>query len=295
MKICYVANHQSGRNDDESAIAYALELLGHRVMRVSESTTKPLPIADLLLCHHWGRDTGRAPEPIKRYTGLKAFWAFDMIYHNDGAREHRSERNQQWRRNMTVVCNIGFLTDGDDISKSRNDKLHWLMQGADIRTVGYGAATEYQYDILFAGTGERCGKKRLSFVREMHQRYGNRFLHVPYGIYRRDLADLIASCRLVVAPDSPVTDLYWSNRVYMTCGFGACLLHPHCAGLLNHYGSDELTYYTSRNDLHEKIDNLLKLPEMCAELRKKSLACTLRDHTYVKRCEELLRIVGEHL
>ena len=37
MKIVYVAKHHSGDNDDEGAICYALEALGHEVVRFREN------------------------------------------------------------------------------------------------------------------------------------------------------------------------------------------------------------------------------------------------------------------
>ncbi len=83
-------------------------------------------------------------------------------------------------------------------------------------------------DACFCTDGDWAAKRRESFIQEMRHRWGSRFHHVERGVHGAQLAELIARARVVVAPDSPVTDRYWSNRVYNALGLGAFLMHPSC-------------------------------------------------------------------
>jgi spore maturation protein CgeB len=126
----------------------------------------------------------------------------------------------------------------------------------------------------------------------MKASYGNRFRHVPNSLHQRELAEEISKCRIVVAPDSPVTDRYWSNRVYLMLGFGAFLLHPYCTDLAKEYvEGKELVFYRDRSDLHDKVAYFLAHPEERLAIAQAGYERTLRDHTYTKRCERLIELV----
>jgi hypothetical protein len=177
-----------------------------------------------------------------------------------------------------------------------------LSQGADGRKIGFGktklkngSATE-RVPILFTGGVRGCGVGRESFVNELTQRYGSRLYHVERGVYGTDLRDLIARSDIVVAPDAPVTSRYWSNRVYNALGFGAFLLHPWTFGLSQHYADEnDLVYYSSRQDLYDKIDYYLTDPLRRSVIAHNGLAITRHEHLYLHRCERLITIVKERL
>ncbi len=75
MRILYLARHGSGGNDDEGAIQFALEQLGHTVIAVSEDCTSLNGIpANMLLCHHYHELARLAKVRIP-----KVSWCFDLI------------------------------------------------------------------------------------------------------------------------------------------------------------------------------------------------------------------------
>ena len=73
---------------------------------------------------------------------------------------------------------------------------------------------------------------------ENKKKYEDLFHHVE-RTYREKLRERIGTHSMMVAPDAPVTDRYWSNRVFMAMGFGAFMLHPYCAKLAEMYKDGE--------------------------------------------------------
>lgn len=305
MKILYVAKHDSGGNDDEGAVSFALESLGHKVLRVPETVDEGFLQAwcrgsDLCLFHKWYN-----LPLLKKIEGPKAFWYFDLVdWPSDPSLRSRCETRKRWMADVVPLVDLGFCTDGDWVErwnkkiKETNDameglsdyseKLVTLRQGADERVVGFGCERERTIDVLMVGIGKGGGTERESFVQDLRDRYGQRFVHVERGVYGRQLADLVATAKVMVCPDSPVTDRYWSNRVYVLGGFGACLLHPVVSGL----GQGG---YKNRKDLFQQVDNLLESSDTRNMIQKVTLECIKTKHLYRHRCEELLRVVKERL
>ena len=293
MKFLYIAKHGSGGNDDEGAIAACLQELGHEVVLANEDIRFTDTIADVVLFHHW-----RQCEVLNSIQGLqpfKAFWCFDLIdWRGDSTLARRCEERRAWVKKATEVCDVGFLTDGDWVARDHGRKLHWLPQGFDTRIDVIAAKKEL--DIVFTGI-ENGGEERRSFVREMRERYGTRFTHVPKGCYGTSLSELLARARIVVAPDAPITDRYWSNRVYNTLGRGAFLLHPYTEGLCRQYGPAELAMYQDRADLHSKIEYFLQPENQSTAIAYTVLgqSRTLQHHTYMHRVLELVSVLEERM
>lgn len=287
MRVTHIARHGCGDNDDEGAIGYALEQLGHSVQRVHEAQGV-VPDCDFALFHAgWSRFE-------LLHDVCAAYWHFDCFANTaeapSGSRmaswlAHR----QSWSKQALQVAK-GFHTDGDWAASV--GAVH-LLQGADERKTCYedGAGGP---KVLFTGTRHH-GTTRLTFVQEMEQKYGSDFLHhgerPRQRSHGKELANLLQSAAIVVAPDGPHTDRYWSNRVYLSLGFGAFLLHPKCAGLREHYTEDELVMYSSREELHEQIAYFLARPAKRREYAKAGYEATIRKHLYRHRCERLVHEV----
>lgn len=298
MKVIYVAKHNSGDNDDEGSIAFALERLGHEVIRIHERKGhKALKQAgDFVLFHKW--------EDITSLARLKVpavCWFFDLISHTDSTLRARWHSRTQWLESILPHCLLGFLTDGDAVARDQTGKLVHLLQGADERVLGPGTPRpEHACDLLFTGT-PRHGRAREEHVAELRSVYGSRFCVLGEGgpqtrRHGRELADILASAKIVVAPDGPQTDLYWSNRVYLTLGFGGFLLHPWCAGLAKHYTDGvEIAYYRDRAHFHERVRYYLEQPDLRIWLAANGLARTRLEHLYRHRVQRLVEIVKERL
>jgi len=336
MRIVYIANHdQSNSNDDEGAITHALVQLGHDVQRLGEAKghkARRIEGADLYLFHKW-QDYNTVQS--LRGIAPRVFWYFDLVDFPDPTIRGRCDQRIAWMKNMLPHVELGFCTDGDWVDyvnateegacpkcfgteknpdddynpcaycqatgvvpDPSNGKLVWLTQGVDERVTGPGVAYPTERipgSILFTGI-RAGGRTRESFVSEMRWAYGDKFTHVQRGVHGRDMAELISRHDVVVAPDGPVTDNYWSNRVYNMLGFAAFLFHPRCARLQEQYedGTD-LVMYGSRMELHSKMVDYLGNPKKRADIAWAGYQRTMREHTYRHRCERLIEVVRERL
>lgn len=316
MRICYIARHdqQLTSNDDEGAISHALEVLGHQVTRVHENIAAAAPTDgfDLMLFHKLDE-----PAVLDRFAGKckRAFWFFDLVdWRDDHTVERRNEARKAWMHRTIPNVEVGFCTDGDWVERwnrlfPEHPRLYTLRQGADERVVGYGNYQgEPQPDrILFVG-GRVSSQGRRDWFDMMREHYGPSFWHINSGVYGRQLADQIAGASIVVCPPSPVTHKYWSNRVYVMSGFGACVLHPYCADLMpaEGLGSEtrgfiqpgqyaeaelEILAYSTEERFHETINNLLHNKEVLEEVRHNALTATLKRNLYQHQCERLIQFV----
>ena len=325
MRILYVAKFGNHDNCDEEAIAYALEQLGHTVERVHESRRyrEGLPIGAYLYGAQGVYDfcLFHKHEVVSEVAAIAevipcAFWYFDLLSNDDDPTlAARMQQRRRWFRDVIQHCVTAFVTDGDWVDHWNNGdprervsfqnegqnrysdvKIHWLMQGADERFVGLGEPRfKPAPDILFTGTRHH-GRKREEHVAELERRYGNRFgvvgetRQTPRK-HGRELADLFASTKVVVAPDGPCTDRYWSNRVYLTAGLGGYILHPELKGLQPHYNTAEVRQYRSREELYRMIDYALECPGEIPSMRMFGHHATVQRNLYRHRCQDLIRVM----
>jgi Glycosyl transferases group 1 len=306
VKIFHYANFSGHDNDDEGAIAFALEKLGHEVLKFDDR--RPLTPADVarwlpdfLLTHKTD------PSKLVGMPCPKVFWYFDLIESDDRKLTERSKDRARWARTMTDVCDLGFMTDGDWVARDNTDKLCWLMQGADERVVGpYDPKTDpappqvpsgWTREILFTGSTIHGGK-RISFVEDMKAKWGNRFLafghHPKDRVHGRKLAALLAQAKVVVCPDGPVTDRYCSNRLVQALGFGAFVTHPKSNVVNTLYGS-EVLQFNSRDHLHSLVEMSLRHDDQRAEISNWGYQSTLRQNLYRHRCAQLVETVKARL
>lgn len=297
MNILYIANHQAGGNDEEGAIYDALTALGHSVERCEErkatKTPPPSNICDLVLFHHWPHC-----RLISHLTVPKVFWRFDLVRFTDPLLSSATEARLAWCREALTIADLGFCTDGDFVQNDASGKLVHLTQGADNRVMRYTTYHGGGPAILFAGTLVH-GWRRTGQVSSLLERYGDRFKiigdrgHEP-ARYGEALAQLIETTEIVLAPCDPVTANYWSNRVYVTLGFGGFLLHPWSSGLACHYTpNEEIVFYNTADDCFEKIDYYLARPAERDRIRRAGYERTLKEHTYRHRVRQLLATVKE--
>lgn len=294
MRICYLARHGQYRKslDDEGAITYALQQLGHQVTVVPE---KAVRIAtrkeyDLLLFHHYP-----APSDLRDLPGPKVFWYFDLVRWEDPSVSWRNTKRVHWMRQATEVADLGFCTDGDWVAgEDRTGKLVWLPQGFDERKLPPSTTpTPAIPPILFTGTVKGTGQGREDWNRWMMERYPDRYIQVS-GVYGPVLKNLVAGVKVLVAPDAPVTDRYWSNRVYNNVGMGGFLLHPWSKGLSWQYTpTTELMYYNDREHLRYLIDWYLEDEAGRERVVRAGLEKTRTCHLYRHRLSTMFSVLRQ--
>jgi hypothetical protein len=309
MKIAYVARHNSGGNDDEGAIAYALTQLGHDVACIPEHASDLNGAvrtlaggADLILLNHADPSVFYQLKDLKV---PKVFWFLDLVQWPDITLRKRTLHRIDWFNRVIKYVDAGFCTDGDWVKNDPTGKLTWLPQGADERVVGMGDAAagstahvQRERRILFTGIVRGGGVGRIQWYEEMVKRDrgdGVRLTCINRGVYRRELANVIAAHEVFVCPDSPTTHNYWSNRVYNACGFGAFVVHPWCGEVLqSHYRDDsEIRYYHSMTHLFPLIDHYLEAERERLAICRRALARTVEAHLYRHRCQDLLEVCRE--
>lgn len=306
MRVLYIAKHGNGFADDEGAIAHALTALGHEVRCLPEADAglaanlglTPLhPLdADLVLFHKLD-----PVGPLATIRVPKVCWYFDRVEDDDPHPriQRRWAARREWMARITPLADLVLCTDGDWVAKDQTGKLAVLRQGADERIVGAGTPWPEKYPpILMTGIEWGGGLHRSQFVAWMRRTYGERFNLVTGGVWRENLRDLVASSAVVVAPDAPGSDKYWSVRVYQALGFGAFLLHPFWRELGSEYPGDHtIKYYHDREHLKELID-LYAAPDKAGHRRAvggNAIRHTLTHHTYRHRCRRMLEIVKQRL
>lgn len=309
MRINYIARHGGHGNDDEGAIAYALRGLGHTVNTFDEGFARDargFP-CDLVLFHKW--DAADAARELAWWEGraVRAFWYFDLVdWPADPTLARRCLQRRDWMTRVLPSVELGFCTDGDwvtsewtrpDGTAGTHPKLRWLTQGADGRLAGRHAGKEVAPAgrILFTGSARNCGTERERFHDELVRRYPGRVTHHANGVYGKKLRREVALHDVVVCPWAPVTDRYWSNRVYVAAGFGGFVLHPQSSGLGDQYGDHEVPRYRSEKELFEILDGFTgegPLRKFAEGYRERALARTLKNNLYRHRCEQLTKEVS---
>jgi hypothetical protein len=288
LKIIYFANfNNSGSNFIEEDIKSALEKLGHEVIPVHERDYKKLQNikADLFLFHKGGVGKYISLENfillLNHITCKKVMWYFDPIKLFP-EREIEIETISQY-------IDYGFLVDDTWRRRHKFDNLYSLKEG--IGTIYEGKfRKELECDIAFAGN---IYGKREEFVATLKQIYGNKF-KVFNDVFNQDMADLCASAKIIVAPDFPTNEFYWSSRIYLTLGLGGFLVHPDCYGLKPELiEGTHFAGYKGMKELILTIDYFLENEELRKKIQKEGQNKVLESCTFQDRLETMLEIIYE--
>lgn len=301
LKICYVARHDAGGNQDENSIAYSLRTLGHTVECISEDrkgrvrNLNPAMTAefDFILIHKCSE-----LRLLKQCKPPKVFWDFDLVDATNAGGEDMRVRwmiRVQEMEQRTALSQLGFCTDGDWVAQDRSGKLVHLMQGADPR-IEWFEGEEMPF-VICTARSDKVGKRRESFMEFMTANVPN-FMQYPRDVHGDSLHQLIARSMICVAPDWPVTDRYFSNRLALTCGYGGFILHRDSVLARSMYQPvDEFIPYDDQEHLAELVE-MLSHPSFKSRrqnTRRAAFERTKREHTYLHRCEKLIDVVRERL
>lgn len=291
MRILYVAKFRSGGNDDEGAIADAFERLGCTVTRRHELEAGDAPDMgewDFVLFHKWDRFSS-----MLRCRAPLVCWYFDLVRYDDHSLATRNRRRTEYMDLVGNLCHTVFCTDGDHVARSP-DHFRWLPQGADQRMVSscdLGDARRPGTVLITASLGG--GRERDNFMAHLLGRHPTA-THHRSGVHGADLCREIRTHSVCVAPIAPATHDYWSNRVYLTLGYGGFLLHPYCHRLAEtHKDGVHLRYYRTVSDLDDLIAEYVDCPDKSTHIAEAGLRLTATSHTYVDRCRHILAVLKD--
>jgi hypothetical protein len=287
LKIIYFANFNNlGSNFIEEDIQLALEKLGHEVIPVHEKDYKQLKNikADMLLFHKGG---------VGKYLSLKEFiillnhitckkvmWYFDPI-------KLFPEREIEIETIIQYI-DYGFLVDDTWRRRHKFDNLYSLKEG--IGTIYKGKfRKDLECDIAFAGN---IYGKREDFIILLKQHFKN--FRVFDNLFNQDMADLCTSAKIIVAPDYPTNEFYWSSRIYLTLGLGGFLVHPDCYGLKPELiEGTHFAGYKGNKELIATLDYYLENEEARKIIQKEGQKKVLEVSTFQDRLETMLEIIFE--
>ena len=288
MKIIYFANFDNTNSDNtEQHIKYALEQLGHSVVLVNENKFTDGEILnikdpDIFLFHKAGVgrtiDTEHFVKLLTYITCAKVCWYFDAI---DPIRENYIE-------DIAGYIDLCFLTDDTWRRRHKYDQFHFLPQGIGNEDTTLGTfRKEYECDVCFAGG--LYSEERVEFAQILKQIYGDKF-KIVNNVFNRDLYDLCASAKIMVAPPYPMNDFYWSSRFYMTLGSGGFLVHPDLYGLRDEFTEGKHFAGYGKGELVDTIDYYLKHEEERKVIQAQGRKRCLKIATYKDRIKTMLEI-----
>jgi hypothetical protein len=179
---------------------------------------------------------------------------------------------------------------------------HWIMQGIGNEDMSLGKEREdFKCDIAFTGSVySNWLPYRERFIKFLKEHYGDKFKVFDH-VFNRDLYDLCASAKIMIAPIDPQDHWYWSSRIYLTLGSGGFMIHPDFEGL-----RDELTpgkhfvgykakgnFNESMLDMKVQIDKYLKNEKKRKEIQKEGYEYVISHFTYLDRVKKILEILSQ--
>lgn len=313
MRIAYVGNFEPAHST-ENEVRKAAVANGHDVLVVQEQHADwarlPSVVADhscdLLL---WTRtaDLDGDPADVKlaALDQLAEAGIPTVAFHLDRwwglAREHQVAEEPFFRCSVVVTADGGHDDRWADVGVNH----HWLPPGvSEFECVPGQARPEYTSDLAFVGSWQhyhREWRHRKALVTHLQRRWRRRVRFWPtpnhHAIRGEALRDLYASVNIAVG-DSCLTGAatrYWSDRIPETIGRGGFLLHPHVAGLDDHFAPGEhLACWTLGDfrELDQIIERYLDDPNERHRVTEAGRAHVLEHHTYTVRVRQILDLAG---
>lgn len=290
MRILYIARHgQTRSNDDEGAILDGFRRLGHAVV-ISGEETSPEHLRvqgsfDFMLVHRMEPTSewlvwAKGKFPI-------VCWYFDKV---------NSLSRRIWVDRMREQVDFMFMTDGDYVATATIPFClpRLLRQGADERW--WNSEPKDGPDmtgkvLMTASVGK--SEQRVRQITQLKTKLGDRFVHYKKGLYGDAFRRAVSTADMVIAPEWPSTDRYWSNRVYVTLAAGGLLLHPTCADLTRIHGGE----YREGRHLFEYLrgENIFTTVSLLTydteHVKQEGRKHTFENHLYRHRLQILINTV----
>lgn len=313
MKVVFVGNH-SVDYSSETHHCKSLESLGHEVVRLQEGQADSERIlseglrSDLIVfVHTHGWETPGMPID-KIFNFLRDAGKPVITYHLDlwfGIERQKDLESDLFYKSLDYF----FATD-----KLMCD---WFNQNTTVKGVFLPAGVfdqecyihpdynpeEFDYDVIFVGSKGYHPEYpyRPQLIDFLRQTYGDRFLHVggdgDTGTIRGDRLNKMYARSKVAVGDSLNLNFnypyYTSDRLFESTGRGGFTIYPDIKGLDQWFNQDEVVFYEHGNltALKSKIDQFLVDNNSREEIRLKGHNRTKKDHTYINRWAEILKVV----
>lgn len=292
LKIIYLGNFGNENSDKtEEHIKDAFEQLGHEVVAIKESSFTADDILavkdpDLFLFHKGGLSVNFPLETLIKVlnylTCKKVFWYFDKVFPD----------REEYIESIADYVDIGFLTDDTYLRRHKFKNLFCLRQGIGQEETSLGSLKkEYECDIAFTGNIYSEDRRQMEML--LKSIYGDKF-KVFDNVFNRDLYDLCASAKIVLAPMYPNDEFYWSSRIYMVLGSGGFLIHPDLYGLKEEFEEGKhFAGYKTIKEMKDTIDFFLEHKPERKMIQQEGYQHCIENYTYQNRVEEMLKKIYE--
>ena len=288
MTILYFANINEPKyrftKDIESSLkkmGYKVETIDDRNFNIQELMEKVNEF-DLFLFHQGGIYTDneinysisleRLKQMLAGIKCKKVCWFFEKGWF----------LNDRTLEEIIPLTDFVFLNDGSWVRRHKYENVFELHTG--VGKVYQGKPRkEYKSDIVFYG--EVFGFRK-PFIEMLKQEYGSRF-KIFNNVYGQDLADLIASAKIVFSPVQPNDEFYWDNRIYQILGHGGLAVYPKLYGL-GEEGFISGKHYIGYKRAHELKSIIQDILGKDNDKIKKEGQRFVKRFNYANRIKELL-------
>ncbi len=313
MTISYIGNHNNPRST-ECDVSEAIELLGHKVIRLQENATNINEVwqnainSDLLLITGtW--DSIPLTEFINLVHELSLLGIPSATLHLDTFWGTSRGGRKWWLEGMFHTGYL-FTADGDyqDQWKLLGKNHNWLPPALRYSASKPGNfRKEYECDVAFVGSNGvgyhedvwQYRKELLHALRVICQRNCWSFKN-PGGDDPKidrgdDMNDFYASAKVTVGDSlclKKEQSHYFSDRVFEATGRHGLLIMPQI-DVLNEFFNNMLPMYSWGNyqDLEIKIKKYLEDEKLRKEIVGYCASLVKQKHTYINRVKEMLSII----
>lgn len=186
-----------------------------------------------------------------------------------------------------------FVSDETWLRRFESDKIFPLHPAAPEKVLVGKFDKELECDIAFVGSiyGER-----LEMYEMLKKRFGERFKLFD-DKFGKDYADLCKSAKIIIVPQVPFDDFFWSERIYTTLNNEGFCFHPRSQGLQDEGFIDGEHYFTYHTEQDMIVSLTMLLDKKSDELRKqvvKKGKVFIKGQTYGHRIDEIIKKVNEN-
>lgn len=312
MRIVFLGNF---RFDFCSEVHHAksLESMGHEVVRLQETVATREQLleeglkSDIVVAihtHGWQTPGLLSWEFIS--DEFRAAGVPFITYHLDlwFGLARQKDLDDEFYKGLHWFFTVDKLM-ADWLNENTNTKGYYIPAGVYDKETVMLNQQQVGYDIVFTGSRNYHPEYpyRPQLVDFLSKTYGRRFIHIgndgEVG-QQRGLAlnQIYRNAKISVGDTLNINfeyPYYYSDRLFEQPGRGAFQIFPNIKGVEDCYeDGKEIVLYEHGNleDLKEKIDYYLAHHSEREAIRQAGFERTKRDHTYVKRWGEILRVVN---
>lgn len=315
MRIAFLGNFAVPYSS-ETHHAWALEALGHTVMRLQEGEVSGRTLqqethqSDMFVwvhSHNWRALNDRSHISALLHE-LRGMEIPTVAYHLD-LYMGIPDRWRQYQSDPYITEGLlqhFFTVDSlmaDWLNENTQTRGHWIPAGVHAPEC-YCATAQHSFDVTFVGSRNYHPEwpERPKLINWLESQYGDRFQ--GYGgdfgrsVRGSALNQVYADARIVVGdsfcPGHNYQGNYWSDRATETLGRGGFLIHPRVPGMDKVFADKKHLVYYDFNDfdrLATLIHHYLHHSDEREKIRLTGHEYVKANHTYTNRWRSIIETV----